>query len=251
MKRILTGLFVMALFLTACTPTEVSGSNTTAAAPTNPPAAAPSATGPAATSVSTAAPAASATSAPAGAATPAAGITVYKIVPGESKVSYEVTETFLNQNNRINVAVGTTNTINGSINADKSNPGATTVGPITVDVSKFASDSGQRDRMIQRSFLESNTYPTATFVCKVITGLPASYAEGTDYTFQMNGDLTVKTSTQPVTFQVTANLKGDTLSGSATTQVLMSQFGVGPISLLGILQTQDEVKITFNFVARP
>jgi len=219
MKRILISIFMLAFFLSACAPVTAATSTNPTTAPTQPAA--------------------------------AAGTIVYKIVPGESKVSYTVTETFLNQNNKINVAVGVTNTISGQINADKSNPGATTVGPITVDVSKFVSDSGQRDRMIQRSYLESSTYPTATFVCKAITGLPTAYTEGTDYTFQMNGDLTVKTTTQPVTFQVTANLKGDTLSGSATTQVLMSQFGVGPISLLGILNTEDQVKITFDFIARP
>jgi hypothetical protein len=32
---------------------------------------------------------------------------------------------------------------------------------------------------------------------------------------------------------------------------LMSDFGFGPISLAGILNTEDEVKINFDFVARP
>ena len=104
---------------------------------------------------------------------------------------------------------------------------------------------------IKRQFLESNKYPTATFVTKTITGLPASYTFGSSYTFQISGDLTVHNTTQPATWQVTAKLVGNTLSGEATTQVLMSQFGVGPISLMGILQTQDQVKLTFDFVARP
>ena len=67
----------------------------------------------------------------------------------------------------------------------------------------------------------------------------------------MTGDLTVKETTNPVTFDVTVKLDGNTLSCEATTTVLMSDFGVGPISILGILNTQDEVKITFRFVARP
>ncbi|NMC81001.1 MAG: YceI family protein, partial [Chloroflexi bacterium] len=48
-----------------------------------------------------------------------------------------------------------------------------------------------------------------------------------------------------------ARLNGDTLSGTATSSVLMSDFGIGPISLVGMLQTEDEVKLTLNFVARP
>lgn len=227
MKRILSGLLVLVFSLAACAP---------AAAPT------------ADASATTSVPVQSTTSS---SNASLAGKVAFKIVPAESKASYEVTETLFNQNNKINVAIGVSQTISGEIDADKTNPANTSIGPITIDVSKFVSDSGQRDRMIQRSFLESSKYPTATFVTKTITGLPASYTDGSDYSFQISGDLTVHNTTQPVTFQVTAKLVGDTLSGSATAQVLMSQFGIGPISLLGILQTQDQVKITFDFVARP
>jgi len=227
MKRILSGLLVLVFSLAACAPAAAltADASATASVPVQ-----------STTSSSTAS---------------LAGKVAFKIVPAESKASYEVTETLFNQNNKINVAVGVTQIISGEIDADKANPANTRIGPITIDVSKFVSDSGQRDRMIQRNFLESSKYPTVTFVTKSITGLPASYTDGSDYSFQISGDLTVHNTTQPVTFQVTAKLVGDTLSGSATTQVLMSQFGIGPISLLGILQTQDQVKITFDFVARP
>jgi hypothetical protein len=50
---------------------------------------------------------------------------------------------------------------------------------------------------------------------------------------------------------VTAALRGDTLTGKATTTILLSQFGVGPISILSVLKTEDEAKITLEFVARP
>jgi polyisoprenoid-binding protein YceI len=61
----------------------------------------------------------------------------------------------------------------------------------------------------------------------------------------------VHTVTKPVTWDMTARLTGNTLTGLATTTVKMSDFGVGPITLAGILQTQDDVKLTLNFVARP
>jgi hypothetical protein len=41
------------------------------------------------------------------------------------------------------------------------------------------------------------------------------------------------------------------LVGEATTTILMSDFGVGPISVLGILNTEDEVKLTIELTARP
>jgi polyisoprenoid-binding protein YceI len=105
--------------------------------------------------------------------------------------------------------------------------------------------------MIRRNFLQSSQYPIATFVSNKVDGLPASYTDGQDYTLKVTGDLTVKQTTKPVTFDVTTRLTGDTLSGKATTKILMSDFGVGPISLMGMLNTQDEVQITFDFIARP
>ena len=246
MKRIFSGLIVLVFFLAACAPaasvTQAPSASSVQAQPTTPPSAA-------VTAPTTVSPAATPAAGSATAAT--SGKVAYKIVSAESKASYEVTETLFSQNNKINVAIGVTQTINGEIDADLTTPANTTIGPITIDVSQFVSDSGQRDRMIQRNYLESSKYPTATFVTKTITGLPASYTDGASYSFQISGDLNVHNTTQPVTFQVTATLSGNTLSGSATAQVLMSQFGIGPISLLGILQTQDQVKLTLNFVARP
>ena len=57
--------------------------------------------------------------------------------------------------------------------------------------------------------------------------------------------------TQPVTFDVTVSGTQNELTGEAGTTILMSDFGVGPISIAGILNTEDEVKRSFTFVARP
>lgn len=180
-----------------------------------------------------------------------AGKVVFKIVPGESEVQYKVGETFLNQNNRFAVATGVTGQINGEIIADLENPPASQIGPVSVDISQFKSDSSMRDNTIRQRFLESGRYPIATFTPTKIEGLPESYQEGLDYTFQVTGDLTVRQVTLPVTFDVSARLQDNTLTGTASTDILMSDFSVGPISLAGILQTEDLVKLTFRFAARP
>ena len=179
------------------------------------------------------------------------GVVVFKIVPDELSVSYQVAETFINDNNRLNVAVGTTGQVSGDINADMSNPPASTIGEIQIDISQFKSDSSRRDQTIRNQFLQSSKYPIATFKPSSIDGLPESYVEGQAYSFTVSGDLTVHDTTQLVTFDVTATLKDNTLTGTATSTVKMSQFGVGPISLLGMLNTEDDVTLTFNFVARP
>jgi polyisoprenoid-binding protein YceI len=175
----------------------------------------------------------------------------FKIVPGESQVSYTVQETFFNQNNKINTAIGVTKQVTGDIYGNKTDPTQSKVGTITVDVSQFTSDRSMRDNFIRRNFLESSKYPLATFSPISCDGLPATYTDGQSYSFKVNGNLTVHNVTKPVTFDVTASLSGTTLSGTATTMIKMSDFGVGPITLAGMLQTQDDVKLTMQFVARP
>lgn len=182
---------------------------------------------------------------------PVEGRTSYQIVASESKVSYEVGETFINQDNRFNLAVGVTSLIEGEIVIDRSNPQDSTIGPITVDISQFASDSSRRDNYIRNNGLESSRFPLAVFTPTLIEGLPADGVEGQSYEFKVTGDLKVKEVVRSVTFTVAVSLTGDELTGSAETTILMSDFGVGPISLAGILNTEDKVLLKFNFVARP
>lgn len=176
---------------------------------------------------------------------------VFKIVPGESRVTYEVGETFINQNNRFAIAVGVTTEVRGEVYANLTNPPESSIGVIEVDISQFRSDSSRRDGVIRNQWLESARYPIARFEPLRIEGLPEAYSEATPYAFRVIGNLTVKDVTREVAFDITAQLDGETLTGKATTTILMSDFGVGPISILGVLNTEDEVKLTFDFVARP
>ncbi len=182
---------------------------------------------------------------------PASSLTVFKIVPGESQLQYEVGEVFINDNNRFAVAVGVTPQIEGEIAIDKSAPQNSTIGKITADVSQFKSDSGRRDNAIRGRFLESERFPTVTFVPTQIEGLPETHQDGQDIQLKISGDLTIREVTQPVSFDATVRLDGDQLSGQATTIILMSDYQFGPISVAGILKTEDEASVTLTFIARP
>lgn len=184
-------------------------------------------------------------------ASPAAGVTTYKIIAGESQLQYEVGEVFINQDNRFNMAVGLTSQVSGEITGDPQNPQDISFGVFTADISQFTSDSDRRDNAIRNRFLESATYPEVNFTITQVNGLPETYQEGEEIALQIDGDLTVRDVTKPATFDAVVKLEGDTLSGEASTTILMSDFGFGPISVAGILNTEDEVKVTLNFVARP
>ena len=243
MKKISLFVLSLAFLLAACS------SGTTPSAEPVATLAVPTAVQEAAPTETSAAPAA--TEAPAANEAPSSGATVYKLVPGESVLQYEVGEVFLNQGNAFNMAVGRTPQVSGEVTLDPVAPQSSSLGTITADVSQFTSDSNRRDGAIQGRFLESSRYPNVTFNATSIEGLPATYQDGQEITFKINGDLTIREETKPVTFDVKATLSGDTLTGEAVTTILMSDFGFGPISIAGILNTEDEAKVTLFFVARP
>ncbi len=180
----------------------------------------------------------------------ASGQQEFNIVPGESTVTYEVGETFFNQNNRFNIAIGTTTQISGKITLDPADPQSTSISTIEVDISQFTSDSNRRDSTIRDRFLKSGRFPIATFVPTRIEGLPESYTDGQPLKLTVSGDLTVHDVTKPAIFDVQVTLVNNELQGSASTTILMSDFGVGPIVMAGILGTEDQVKINMAFVAR-
>jgi len=182
-------------------------------------------------------------------AAPVAGQTVFKIIPGESTVSYEVGETFFEQN-RFDTAVGVTPAVNGEIRLDPADPRSASINEITIDISRFTSDSPRRDGALRDRFLLSSQFPTAVFQPVSIEGLPNAYEAGRQIRFKVTGDLTVRETTLPVTFDVIAALQQGLLSGTATSTIKMSDFGIGPISM-AVLRTEDDVKLTLKFVARP
>lgn len=185
------------------------------------------------------------------AATSGASVVIFRIVPEESEVVYEVGETFLNENNRYAIAVGRTQQVNGEVRLDRANPRNSSVGTITVDISTFTSDNQRRDNAIRDRWLESARYPLATFTPTTIEGLPETYTDGEELTLTIAGDLTVRDVTRPTTFTVTGKIEGDRMQGVAEAQIKMTDFGFQPPSIAGVLRAEDDVKIRFRFVARP
>ncbi|MGH2405116.1 MAG: YceI family protein [bacterium] len=175
----------------------------------------------------------------------------FVIVPGESQVIYRVGEVFINQGNRFNIAVGTTNAIRGEVQIDRANPKNSRIGPITVDISRFQSDSARRDNAIRDRWLESSRFPTAEFTPTAIEGLPETYTDGRELTLQVTGNLKIREVTRPTTFAVTLRLQGSAVTGAGTTTIRMTDFGFDPPSIFGLLRAENEAKLEFRFVARP
>jgi polyisoprenoid-binding protein YceI len=220
---------------------------TAAAAPTT---LAAGATNPTGLATAAATPAPAVTPAAQGSVAPPTGaLRTFRIVPEQTEASYEVQEQFLDRN-LPNKAIGKTSAVEGEFQFTAAGKPTGQVTKITVDLRTLTSDSGMRDRRIRSQWLESNTYPYATFVSTGVEGVPDSYTMGQQVSFKLLGNMTIHDVTRPITFEMTGKLDGDTVTGKATTQILMKDFGFDPPSVAGILTVQDGVTITVNFTAK-
>ncbi len=183
------------------------------------------------------------------AAQPAAGMRTFRIVPEQTEASYEVQEQFLSRD-LPSKAIGRTNAVEGEFQFTTDGRPTGQVTYIRVDLRTLTSDDRRRDNRIRQQWLESNTYPYAEFASTGVEGVPESYTEGQEVSFKLLGNLTIREVTRPVTFDVTGKLEGDTVTGTATTQILMKDFGFDPPSIAGMLTVQDGVTIRVQFTAK-
>ncbi len=171
--------------------------------------------------------------------------TLYRVQPLRSSVTYEVGETLAGIDK---IATGSTQGIAGDIVLNAADPKASEFGEIVVNVQQLDSDEEMRDRRLRHDFLESGEYPLSRFTPAEIDGLPANIADGVNYDLTIPGELTVKETTRPATLTGTATVSDNEVRLQATTLVKMSDFGIGPIELLGFVRTGDEVTLTFDIV---
>jgi mono/diheme cytochrome c family protein len=177
-----------------------------------------------------------------------AGETIYRIDPTASSLTYEVQETFAGQDT--STATGTTDAIAGDLAINAEDLGASRVGLIKADVEQFTSDNNLRDARLRAEFLRSNAYPIAAFEVDEIDGLDGPLTEGEPATFTMTGSATVKGEQVPVTWDATAELDDEgALVATATTVVKLSDIGAGPISIAGLVRSEDDVTLTLELTA--
>lgn len=180
-----------------------------------------------------------------------ASVKRYHIVPEESEATYQVQEEFFNRPVQFVSPVGRTNEIEGEFEIEFVGDHQIRLGEnrFRVDLRTLTTDEPKRDNQIRRKWLESDTYPWAEFTATEIQDFPADAAEGEAVPFKIQGDLTIREITNPVTFDTVATLSGDQFTGTATTFLLMQSYGFEPPVILGVLSVSDGVTVTLNFTA--
>jgi polyisoprenoid-binding protein YceI len=124
------------------------------------------------------------------------------------------------------------------------------VGEIQINARTLATDNNFRNRAIQNEILDTGAYEFISFVPTAVSGLPASAAVGEEISFTIEGDLTIRDVTEPVTFSVVATAVSDSqISGTATATVLRDTYGLNIPSVTNVANVENEVDLIISFVA--
>ncbi|HSW94717.1 MAG TPA: YceI family protein [Patescibacteria group bacterium] len=121
---------------------------------------------------------------------------------------------------------------------------------IVVDMTRLQSDQSLRDRWIQLFGIETNRFQTASFEPQKATGLPSPLPASGQWTFTMDGQLTVHGVTKAASWSATATRAGRDLSGSATTLIHWADFGVDKpqAAVTQVVSVSDDIRLQLDFV---
>lgn len=183
-------------------------------------------------------------------ADPAAGAPLsgprFRIISERSEALYRAQETFANRPG-LATAVGRTNEIEGELQLESPGVLRGRVLAMRIDLRTLTSDEPRRDNYIRQNTLQTDQFPFAEFRSTETAG-PASYRPGEEVTFQIPGLMTIKGQERPIVWEARAKLEGDTITGTATSRVKLTDFGLQP-PRLAILSVEDEMTWEVEIVA--
>lgn len=174
----------------------------------------------------------------------------FVIVPEESVASFQLGEVLMGENSTV---VGTTSEVAGQVLFDLADPASAQFSEILINARTLETDRANRDRAMRSPVVldsGSDEHELISFMPATVTGLDGAITVGEEVAFEITGDLTIKGTTQPVTFLITALLEAeDRLSGLAQAEVRRADFGIGIPNAPGVADVTDEVTISLDFVA--
>ena len=174
----------------------------------------------------------------------------FVIDPAQSVAAFEIDEILRGAPNRV---LGTTQEVAGQFEVDTSDLATARFSQIVINARTFETDSSTRDRQIRGPVIlnsATDEFEFITFEVTAVEGLTGAASVRDSLEFTITGDLTIKGTTSPATFDVTATLVDEgTVEGVAETTVTRSQFDIGIPSVPSVADVGDEVVIRLEFVA--
>lgn len=141
-------------------------------------------------------------------------------------------------------AVGRTADVSGSIELTGT---ALVAATVEVTMSTLRTDNGSRDGQVRRA-LNTNEFPAATFVLVEPVELPEGMAGGETFSGSAHGDLTIKGVTNRATFDLQAQLVGESIVAVGSSEVAFSDFGVTAPTAPIVVSVEDNGIMEFQLI---
>ena len=121
---------------------------------------------------------------------------------------------------------------------------------ITVDMTKLKSDQDLRDKWLSIFAIQTATFKESTFVPTRAVGLPLPLPDAGTWTFTLEGTLTVKTASKPVSWKTTLTRSGRDLTGTATTTVQWATFSLEKPqpAVFQVVSVSEDIRLELSFV---
>ncbi len=171
----------------------------------------------------------------------------YTTTASGSLARYRVRERLLGRE-LDNDAVGETTAITGSIALTSAGAVVPSASSFLVNMTGLASDESRRDRYVQSRILDTDAFPTTRLAVSGVRGLPTPVPTSGRVQFQLLGDLTLKGVTRPTIWNVTANVNGNQLTGTASTAFTFTDFKLTQPKVRIVLSVADTIRLEYDFV---
>jgi polyisoprenoid-binding protein YceI len=167
------------------------------------------------------------------------------LVPENSEARFRVREQLAGAS-LPNDAVGRTKDFTGTVVIKPDGSIVSSDSQFVVSMGTLVSDQPMRDNFLRGNVLQVNQYPKAVFVPKQASGLPSPLPQSGSVTFKLTGDLTVRNVTQPVTWDVTAQVQGNQVTAQAATAFKFEDFSLTQPHVARVLSIEDNIKLELD-----
>lgn len=158
-----------------------------------------------------------------------------------SRAGYRVDEILFGQNA---TAVGRTSDVTGSLVIEGT---SVTETELEVDMTTIASDQDRRDGQFQGRIMDTAQFPTSTFTLTSPIDLGEVPVGSEATTYESTGDLTLRGTTKPVTFELSARRNGTNIEVQGSIPIVFEEWGI-PNPSTGPISTEDDGELEFLVV---
>jgi polyisoprenoid-binding protein YceI len=165
-------------------------------------------------------------------------------VAADSVVGYRVRERLASLSADSD-AVGRTSSITGTATITGSGSALTlSAASFTVDMTTLRSDRQMRDNRLRNDGIQTDQFPTSTFVLSQPVSLPASATSG-QFDVTLHGDLTLHGVTKAVDIPAKAQLNGSVIQVLGSLDFPFSDYSINAPNIGGFVAVEDHGTLEF------